>query len=70
MSKQKVPAVAVDEPAESRTCEANATCPLCSFVGTDESDIYVHLQTSHRKSTIATAVLEDEAPQPVTPLDD
>lgn len=35
------------------------TCPLCEFESVHSRGIYVHLQTSHRKSTLATALLED-----------
>ena len=69
MSDQKVPAVAADEPADAHVSPANTDCPICSYVGADESDVYVHLQTSHRKSTIAAAVVEGETPQAVTHLE-
>ncbi len=35
------------------------TCPLCEFKTAHSRGIYLHLQTSHRKSTLATALLED-----------
>jgi hypothetical protein len=37
------------------------TCPLCEFETAHSQGIYLHLQTSHRKSTLATALLEDGA---------
>lgn len=32
------------------------TCPLCEFSADGENGIYVHLQTSHRKSTLSRFV--------------
>lgn len=34
-----------------------AVCPLCGVVTTDARQLYVHLQTSHRKSTLAGLVV-------------
>jgi hypothetical protein len=34
-------------------------CPFCEFDTADETAVYVHLQTSHRKSTLAAALLDD-----------
>lgn len=33
-------------------------CPLCAETHPAESRLYVHLQTDHRKSTLADALLE------------
>lgn len=32
------------------------TCPLCEFSADGENGIYVHLQTSHRKSALSRLV--------------
>jgi len=34
-----------------------AICPLCGVATPDARDLYVHLQTGHRKSTLAGMVL-------------
>jgi hypothetical protein len=39
------------------------TCPLCGLSATDETEVYVHLQTGHRKSHIARAVVENTMEQ-------
>lgn len=36
-----------------------ATCPLCGLAADDDSLVYVHLQTGHRKSAMARALLGD-----------
>ena len=33
------------------------SCPVCEFAGTEYDDVYVHLMTAHRKSTISAALL-------------
>lgn len=46
---------------EASTREGEAgdhTCPLCGLGGQSERTIYTHLQTGHRKSDIARAVLD------------
>lgn len=35
------------------------SCPLCNCTASSRDDIYCHLLVSHRKSTIAEALLED-----------
>lgn len=55
---------AIPEAPEQRATEGSETdrlrgCPLCEFVSEEQADIYVHLQTGHRKSTLATAILDD-----------
>lgn len=45
-------------PEAARSC----TCPICEFDAGTQTDVYVHLQTSHRKSRLATALLEDANP--------
>lgn len=38
--------------------EAGATtCPVCEFASAEYDDVYVHLMTAHRKSTISAALL-------------
>lgn len=32
-------------------------CPVCEFASTDADDVYAHLMTAHRKSTISAALL-------------
>lgn len=38
--------------------DGSHTCPLCGLAGETERALYVHLQTGHRKSDIARAVLD------------
>lgn len=50
-------------PAESATeteqnAEISQSCPLCPFEGPDINAVYVHLQTSHRKSSLAADLLD------------
>lgn len=53
------------EPDESRVrteeSEANhkRVCPLCEFRAKKRTNIYTHLQTAHRKSTLASVVLDE-----------
>lgn len=53
------------EPDSQSSSETTAqdSCPLCGFAAEDHTDLYVHLQTTHRKSTLATALL-DESTEP------
>ncbi|SIR64597.1 hypothetical protein SAMN05421752_101446 [Natronorubrum thiooxidans] len=37
------------------------TCPLCAYTGETATDVYTHLQTSHRKSAISTRLLEHQS---------
>lgn len=37
-------------------------CPLCEFAAREQSSVYVHLQTNHRKSTLAKSLLEPGDP--------
>jgi len=63
-----------DRPAEpartaapaSPDADAACACPLCGFAAPAESDVYRHLQVSHRKSTIARAVLDGAPDRPAT----
>lgn len=32
-------------------------CPVCEFASADADDVYAHLLTAHRKSTISAALL-------------
>lgn len=34
------------------------SCPICEFVGVEYNDVYGHLMTAHRKSTISSMLLE------------
>ena len=44
--------------------EQTETCPLCTFSSETETDVYTHVLTSHRKSAIADALLEDQPAHP------
>lgn len=44
---------------EETVTEGTHTCPICGYAADRQNRIYVHLQTSHRKSAIARAVLDD-----------
>jgi hypothetical protein len=35
-------------------------CPVCEFASDEYDDVYVHLMTSHRKSTVSAALLRRE----------
>ncbi|MFC7074860.1 hypothetical protein [Haloarcula halophila] len=54
---------ATDRPA------ATTRCPLCDHDGDAETDIYVHLQVSHRKSVLSEALIEavDDQPTAIDP---
>lgn len=34
------------------------SCPLCEFDGAEYDDVYFHLMTVHRKSTISSVLLD------------
>ena len=36
---------------------AGHRCPVCEFVSGEFDDVYAHLMTAHRKSTISAALL-------------
>lgn len=40
--------------------EVTSHCPVCAFGSDDPDDVYVHLMTAHRKSTISAALLASE----------
>lgn len=63
MSRGATPASPEQTETESRVSETDQqrVCPLCEFDAGDRTDLYTHLQTSHRKSTLATAILDDTA---------
>ena len=48
-------------PEEPTGTDASAAervvCPLCGVPATDERAVYIHLQTSHRKSALAGLVV-------------
>lgn len=48
--------------------DAGSTCPLCPLTTDSETDVYRHLLISHRKHTLATALLEgnDRSRDPAT----
>jgi hypothetical protein len=52
-----MPATA-SEGATERRPDETTSCPLCSLDTATETDIYSHLLVSHRKSAIASALLE------------
>jgi len=52
-----MPATASEGATERRLGETTS-CPLCSLDTAAETDIYSHLLVSHRKSAIASALLE------------
>lgn len=56
MSRTTTPANFAAE-TEQNT-ETTQCCPLCALEAPDSDTIYVHLQTSHRKSSLATALLD------------
>lgn len=43
--------------------DGSYTCPLCGLTTGDETAVYVHLQTGHRKSHIARVVVENAIEQ-------
>jgi len=47
------------ENLNQETTDGSYTCPLCGLSATDETAVYVHLQTGHRKSHIARVVVEN-----------
>lgn len=50
---------AVDGATAAPDAEADRTsCPICEFASADYNDVYGHLMTAHRKSTISELVLE------------
>lgn len=34
------------------------SCPVCEFAGAEYNDVYGHLMTAHRKSTLSELLLE------------
>ena len=58
MSRGVIPA-STDQEQPARETDEVPACPLCDFDATEQTDIYVHLQTAHRKSTLATAILDE-----------
>ena len=55
----EVPTADGERPTETQRNDASEVCPLCTFAADTESSVYVHLQTCHRKSQIARAVLDE-----------
>lgn len=45
------------EPAGSEPLSPETGCPLCGFAAEGDQGIYVHLQSSHPKSALATFVV-------------
>jgi hypothetical protein len=39
--------------------EAVSRCPVCAFGSHDPDDVYAHLLTAHRKSTLGSALLDE-----------
>ncbi|MXR52424.1 hypothetical protein GRX03_12515 [Halovenus sp. WSH3] len=46
-------------PHSDQSADPPRTCPICEFGAEERDDVYVHLQTSHRKSRLAAVVLEE-----------
>lgn len=38
--------------------EPTYVCPVCAFAASGYDDVYAHLMTAHRKSTISSALLQ------------
>lgn len=45
------------EPAPDEETDHRYACPLCGIETDDHTGVYVHLQTSHRKSALARELL-------------
>lgn len=45
------------EGSKSTDGGAGHRCPVCEFVSAEYDDVYAHLMTAHRKSTISAALL-------------
>lgn len=50
----------VSETGAGRHVEGTVDCPLCSLDASSETAVYSHLLVSHRKSAIATALLNGD----------
>lgn len=59
MSRGAIPETPEQRETEGAESDRSRGCPLCGYVSEEQTDIYVHLQTAHRKSTLATAILDD-----------
>lgn len=54
--------VALAEESDSEASQPTAVgsghrCPVCEFASAEYDDVYAHLMTAHRKSTISAALL-------------
>lgn len=49
----------LEEPAPAPGDETEyRCCPVCEFASPEYDDVYVHLMTAHRKSTISSMLLD------------
>lgn len=48
-----------DTEARDSGTDSQYECPLCEFDAGERTNLYIHLQTSHRKSRLATVILEE-----------
>jgi hypothetical protein len=53
------PGTAARAGADSVIEGERAVCPLCGVAAADARQLYVHLQTGHRKSTLAGLVVDE-----------
>ena len=44
--------------SRSTPVDGTTACPLCAYTGDNRNDVYTHLLTSHRKSSISELLLE------------
>lgn len=60
MSQEFVPRREISTASEGPTNRVSERhdCPLCEFAAGEQSIVYVHLQTNHRKSTLAKSLLD------------
>jgi len=48
-----------ESPSVPSTAATRHDCPVCEFASEDYDDVYAHLLTAHRKSTISAALLRN-----------
>ena len=46
-----------DHPRSAAAVADRCCCPVCEFTSDEFDDVYAHLMTAHRKSTISAALL-------------
>lgn len=53
------PDSSLEEPAPAPGDETEyRCCPVCEFASAEDDDVYIHLMTAHRKSTISSMLLD------------